>query len=190
MRYSAGNGILWLCIYFVLALIPIGIALAGDLPELRSFWIEFGVALGFIGLAMFALQFLFSGRLRHIAPVFGNDNVLNFHRQVGITAFFLVLAHPVILLTADPAFWEYFDPRVNFMRAVSLSFVTIAIVMITVTSIWRINFRLQYEHWRLIHGLLAMAIVGIGTAHAIQVGHYLEPFWKKAALAILMGSVI
>ncbi|REL33014.1 xylene monooxygenase [Rhodohalobacter sp. SW132] len=163
-----------------------GIAVAGEIPEFRSFWIEFGVALGFVGLSLFALQFLYSGRFKWIAPRFGKDNIINFHREIGITAFFLVMAHPVILILAQPEFLAYFDPTVNFMRAMALSFVTVAILLITVTSIWRITFKLQYEHWRLIHGVLAIAIVFIGVVHAMQVSHYLEPLWKKIAIAAVM----
>ena len=190
MRYSLKNGILWLSIYVVLALVPMAIAYAGDLPEYRTFWIEFGVALGFIGLSMFALQFLFSGRFRRIAPAFGKDNIINFHRQIGITAFFLILAHPVTLIIADPQFISYFDPRVNFMRAIALSFVTIAIILITITSIWRITFKLQYEHWRLLHGFLALAIVFIGVTHAMQVSHYMDPLWKKIGLGATMAGAM
>ena len=134
MRYSLRNGLFWLFIYILLCLVPIGIAIAGELPEFRSFWIEFGVALGFVGLSMFALQFLFSGRFKRIAPRFFKDKILNYHREIGITAFFLVLAHPVILISADPEFLAYFDPSVNFMRAIALSFVSMAIIMITATA--------------------------------------------------------
>lgn len=187
MRYSLKNGILWLSIYLLLGLIPMIIAVVGELPEYRTFWIEFGVALGFIGLSLFALQFIFSGRIRRIAPKFGNDNLINFHRQIGITAFFLILAHPITLIIADPGFIEYFDPRVNIMRAIALSFVTIAIIFITVTSMWRMTFKLSYEHWRLLHGFLALAIVFIGVVHAIQVSHYMAPLWKKIVLGAVMS---
>jgi len=190
MRYSLRNGIFWLSIYVVLALIPMVLAYAGDLPEFRTFWIEFGVALGFIGLSMFALQFLFSGRFRRIAPAFGKDNIINFHRQIGVTAFFLILAHPVTLIIAEPAFLSYFDPRVNFMRAIALSFVTIAIILITITSIWRITFKLQYEYWRLLHGFLGLAIVFIGVTHAMQVSHYMEPLWKKIGIGATMAAAM
>ena len=190
MQYSLKNGLLWLSIYMLLGLIPMIIAVAGDIPEYRSFWIEFGVALGFIGLSLFALQFIFSGRIRRIAPKFGNDNIINFHRQIGITAFILIMAHPVTLIIADPGFIEYFDPRVNFLRAIALSFVTIAIVLITVTSMWRMTFKLSYEHWRLLHGFLALAIVFVGVVHAIQVSHYLEPLWKKVGLGAVMSAAM
>lgn len=190
MRYTLKNGLFWIIIYILLGLIPMGIAIAGDIPEFRTFWIEFGVALGFISLSMFALQFLFSGRIKQIAPRFGKDNIINFHREIGITAFFLILAHPIILIFAEPEFISYFDPRVNLMRAIALSVATVSIILITVTSIWRISFKLEYEYWRLLHGLLAMAIVFIGIVHAIQVSHYLEPLWKKISLATLMGGAL
>jgi predicted ferric reductase len=187
MRYTKRRGFLWLFIFFILALVPLGIALIRPIPEYRTFLIEFGVALGFIGLAMFGLQFLFSGRFAWIAPTFGMDNIIHFHREVGIIAFVFVLAHPILLIIANSDFLSYFDPNVNFMRAISLIFVTLALVFIIVTSIWRLTFNLDYERWRLIHGLLSLAIVFIGVVHSIQVSHYLEPLWKKIALAGLMG---
>ena len=190
MQYTLKNGVFWLLIYVILALIPMILAVIGEIPEYRTFWIEFGVALGFIGLSLFALQFIFSGRIRKIAPKFGNDNLINFHRQIGITAFSLILAHPATLIIADPGFISYFDPRVNLLRALALSFVTIAIILITVTSIWRITFKLSYEYWRLLHGFLALAIVFIGVVHAMQVSHYMEPLWKKIGLGTVMSAAM
>ncbi|MEX2574542.1 MAG: ferric reductase-like transmembrane domain-containing protein [Balneolaceae bacterium] len=188
MRYTYKRGFLWLFIFIILALLPLGIAISGQIPEYRTFWIEFGVGLGFIGLAMFGLQFLFSGRFKHIASTYGMDNIINYHREVGIVAFLLVLAHPVILIIANPGFISYFDPTVNFMRAIALGFVTVAIILIVITSLWRISFGLSYERWRLLHGFLALAIVFVGITHSVQVSHYLEPLWKKIAIAGLLGA--
>ncbi|TXK52668.1 xylene monooxygenase [Pontibacter qinzhouensis] len=149
---------------------------------------EFGVALGFLALAIFGLQSLFSGRFHWIAPTYGMDNIMHFHRKMGLVAFLFVLGHPITLILTDPGFLSYFDPRVNLMRAIALSFVTVAIIGITVTSIWRVAFKLNYEKWRLLHGFLALAIVFVGVVHSIQVGHYLDPLWKKIALAVIMGA--
>ncbi|MDQ3192075.1 MAG: ferric reductase-like transmembrane domain-containing protein [Bacteroidota bacterium] len=187
MKYTYQRGFLWLLIYTLLSLTLLSIAMSGTIPEHRSFWIELGVAFGFIGLAMFGLQFLFTGRFKKIAPTFGMDNIIQFHREVGIVAFIFVLAHPVTLLLANPDFLIYFDPNANAMRAIALSFVSIAIILLISTSLWRVSFGLDYEKWRLIHGLLALSIVFIGIVHSIQVSHYLEPLWKKASIAILMG---
>ncbi len=188
MKYSYNKALFWLSIYIALSLVPLLIAITGTVPEKRTFWIEFGVALGFLGLAIFALQFVFSGRFVKIAYSFGMDNVLHFHRKMGIIAFIFVLMHPLTLLIANTQFLSYFDPNENFLRAIALSFVTVAVILLTGTSLWRISFGLSYEKWRLFHGILALAVAIIGTVHALQVGHYLDTFWKKGLLVVLMGS--
>jgi predicted ferric reductase len=190
MTYSLRRAILWLVIFTLLALIPLAIGYAGEPPRVRSFAVELGVAFGFLGLSLMALQLLFSGRLRWIAPRFGMDNIIQYHREMGWIGAILVLLHPVILIAADGSFLAYFDPRVNFLRAVFLIFVTLAVIAIIATSVWRPQFRLEYEWWRLAHGVLAMAIVFIGLVHAIQVRHYLAPFWKQAMLAVLVGGTL
>jgi len=187
MKYNFKNGLLWLAIYTLLALVPMAIALAGDNPPHRTFWIELGVAMGFIGLGTMALQMIFSGRIASVAPVWGMDNVLQFHREIGIVAFLFTLAHPVILLIADPEFIKYFDPTVNLPRAAALSFVTVAIFAILITSLWREALKLNYEWWRLIHGVLGFGIVFVGITHSIQVSHYLDSLWQKIAIGLTMG---
>lgn len=182
MKYTYRRASYWLLIFIILALIPLIVAISGHMPEYRGFWTEFGVALGFLGFGMFGLQFVYSGRYRKIAPTFGMDNILQFHREIGILAVVFVLAHPVINIIANPEFLEYFDPGVNLPRAIALYFVSIALVFILATSLWRLSFGLDYEKWRLVHGFLSLSIIFIGAVHAIQVSHYLEPFWKKAVI--------
>lgn len=188
MKYSYTRAFIWLFIYLLLAMIPLGIAIMGDVPEFRSFWIEAGVGFGFVGFAMLALQSMFSGRFTSIAPTFGMDNILQFHKYIGIVAFFFILAHPITLIAANPEFLKYFDPRVNFLRAIALSFASLALLAIITTSLWRVTFKLNYEKWRLVHGLLALSLVFIGVVHSLQVGHYLEELWKKITLATIMGG--
>ncbi len=188
MEYGYLRALKWLVVYFILCLIPLSIALAGITPEYRKFSIEFGVALGFLALAIFTLEFLFSGRIKQIAPAFGMDNILHFHKRMGLIGFLFVLGHPITLILADPQFLAYFDPRVNFLRALALSFVTVAVILIIVSSYWRTSFGLSYEKWRAFHGLLALAIVFVGVVHSIRVGHYLDELWQKIAIAVVMGS--
>lgn len=188
MRYTYRRGFLWIGIYALLSLLPLGMALTGDVPEYRSFWIELGVALGFIGLAMFGLQFLYSGRFRWVAPTYGMDNILQYHKEVGIISVLFALAHPLTLILSNPDYLSYYDPGVNLLRAIALLFVTPALILIIASSLWRITFGLDYEKWRLLHGFLALSIVFIGIVHSIQVGHYMEPLWKKITLALLLGS--
>jgi predicted ferric reductase len=190
MRFTYKKALYWLGLFLVLSLVPFGLALLGPIPAPRSYWVEFGVGLGFVGMGIMALQFITTGRFYQIAPTFGSDYVLQFHRQVGIVGLLLVLAHPAILIMSNSAYLEYFDPRVNLLRALALSFVTVALILIIVTSIWREPVGLQYEWWRLLHGFLALAIILIGMVHALQVSHYLNTFWKQGLWAgILLGIV-
>jgi len=178
-KYRVGAALTWLGVVLVLALLPLGLGLMPPAPAARTLAVEFGVALGFIGMGLMCIQFLFTGRFAKIVPSFGTDNVLQLHRQLGIVGFVFVLLHPVVLILAEREFVLYFDPRVNFLRAVALSYVTLAITALIVTTLWRESVRLTYEWWRLVHGLLALSIVFTGVVHGIQVGHYLDPVWKK-----------
>lgn len=182
-KYTYHRAILWIFVYIVCALVPMGIALAGYVPASRSFWIELGVAFGFIGIAMFSLQCLFSGRNSWVAPTYGMDNLVLFHQEMGIIALFFFLAHPITLILANPEFLSFLDPRIKFLRSVALLTVAVSIILIITSSQWRKHFKLNYEYWRALHGLLALAIVFIGVVHAIQVSHYLAPLWKKLLLA-------
>ncbi len=190
MNYNLAQTLFWIFIFLVLALLPTVIALSGTLPPERKFWVELGALLGFLGLAILNLQFVITGRFRWFANGFGLDNLLQFHKQMGIFALLLVLAHPGILFVADPVFLEYLDPRVNFPRAVSLSFVTVAAVVLIASSLWRLTFRLSYEKWRLLHGVLAFAILVLGLGHVLMVDHYGAPFWKKGAFVAMSGAAM
>ncbi len=187
-KYGGAAAIGWVMGYVLLALVPMGLALLPPTPAARTLWVEFGAMLGFIGMGLMCLQALFSGRFGWIAPAFGTDNVLQFHRQIGIFGVILVLMHPVVMISADRQNLSYFDPRVNFLRAVALSAVTVALIAIIVTTLWRERLKINYEWWRLIHGVIALSIVFIGVVHGWQVGHYLDPIWKKLVWVLLAGA--
>jgi predicted ferric reductase len=190
MAYSLGRGLAWVAAFSILALLPLGIAGIGPIPPVRSYLIEFGVALGFLGLGLLTLQFLCTGRFRWVAPSYGMDNILQYHREMGILGFVMVLAHVVLLTWVEAPFREYFDPRVNFLRTLFLVLALLSLAALLVTTLWRTTFRLPYEWWRLAHGVLALGVVFIGLVHVVQVSHYSDPLWKKVALGVLVvGSM-
>ena len=181
-------------LYLVLTLVPLFVILVGSGVQGRGFWIEFGVALGFIGLAMLCLQSILTARYPRLSGAIGQDTMLQFHRQAGIVAFAFVLAHPIILIAANTDYWEFLDPRVNFLRALFLVAVLFALPIIIVTSMWRETFRLPYEWWRLGHGALAALILVIGLFHIMRVQTYLSDPWKQALWVALgtasIGSIL
>lgn len=180
----------WVGVYLVLVAAPMVLALVGPLPGPRSWWFEFGVGLGFMAIGMLAVQFVVSGRIRRVAPVFGTDILLQFHRRTGVIALGLVLAHPLVLVLADSGSLSFFDPTVNLPRAAALSFVVAATLLLLATSLHRELFRLQYEWWRAAHGALAGAVLMIGIVHGFQVSHYLGPSWKKVVWIAGLGLAL
>lgn len=183
MKYSLSEALFWIALYVALALAPLALALLGDVPPARPFAVELGVMLGLLGYGVLHLQMLVTGRFLWFAQGFGHDTLLRFHRQTGLFALLLLLAHPASLFVADARYLEYLDPRVDALRALSLGFVLAAALLLVASSLWRLGMRLSYEWWRLLHGALAAAIVVIGLGHLLLVGHYSAPLWKQIAFA-------
>lgn len=178
---------LWSLLYVGLCLLPLLIVGFGPAPAGRDWAIELGVAFGMVGYVMLALQFFTTGRLRWIAPYFGTDAEIRFHRETGVLALVFVFLHPAILLIADPEYWKYFDPTENFLRAVFLTCASIGLILIIVLSLWRVAAGLTYEWWLLTHGLLACGVLLVGLVHALQVGHYVGE-WKNQLAFILFAA--
>lgn len=176
-------------VYVGVVLLPLAVAALGA-PPARGFWIEFGVGLGFVALAMFALQFALTARFRQFAGFLGQDTMLQFHREAALVAFALVLAHPLVLLIAHPPFVQFFDPRANLPRAGALIAVLILLVAIIATTIWRTALRIPYERWRLAHGIMGTFILVIGIVHVMRVNHYISAWWKQAFWAAMIGGAI
>lgn len=125
----------WAAAYLGVTLLPLFVISVGTVRPSRGFWVEFGVAVGFVGLAMLGLQSILTARFSRFSASIGQDTLLQFHRQAGVVAFVLIAAHPEILLTANWANRSFLDPRVNLVRAVALWFVFVALPTLIVTSL-------------------------------------------------------
>jgi predicted ferric reductase len=190
MKRSFGQVVFWTGLYTTLSALPLGLVLMGPLPPARGFWIEFAVGLGFVGLAMLGLQFALTARFRQIAAPFGLDTMLHFHRQAGIVAFVFVLAHPLLLLVANPVFLAFLDPRSSIARALALWAVLGALVLLIVLTLWRRPLGIDYGWWRATHGILALLVVFIGLVHVLRVGHYVAVPWKQAIWVAMSGGAM
>lgn len=182
--------ILWTGIYIIMVIVPLVFALVGHKENYRGFWIEFGVGLGFIGIALMGLQFILTARFKNIAAPFGTDALLNFHRQAGYIAFVFILGHVFILITANTNYLAFFDPRVNTPRAVALSLVIVLLTLLVALTIWRKNLKIPYEWWRISHAAFAFLILLIGLSHILMVGFYISEIWQKLLWIILTGTAM
>ncbi len=173
------NSAKWLLLFTVLVVAPLVLAVIGHREESRGFWVEFGVGLGFIGLAMMGLQFVLTARYSKIGAPFGMDELLNFHGQAGYVSWFFILGHFIVLFLADSEFHKFLDPTVNLPRAIALSGVIVAGSSLIAFTYWREKIGLVYEWWRASHGFLALFVVFVGTVHILQVGFYISELWQQ-----------
>lgn len=178
MRSPVAIAAFWIALYIAIALLPLLVLLLHAAPESRSFWTEFSVAIGFIGLAMIALQFALTARINRIESSYGIDIILQFHRYISLVAFTLIIIHPLILFINQPETRELLNFFQAPWRARFAVIGTLALIILVITSVWRKRLGIPYEEWRIAHGVLAVCAVGFGIAHAVGVGYYLNFFWK------------
>src|ERR1700754_3993325 len=83
----------WVVAYLGAVLSPLVFAVIGASQPDHGFWTDFSVALGFVGLAMMGLEFVLVARVRPVAEPFGQDALLQFHRQIGYVGLAFILIH-------------------------------------------------------------------------------------------------
>ncbi len=169
----------WIGVYLFLTLFPLLVMLLHPMPQARGFWLEFSVALGFIGLALMVLQFILAARVNRIEASYGVDLLIGFHRYTSILAFVLILVHPIILFIHKPELLGLLNFPQAPLRAQLAMLGTLSFLAMLVTTIWRKQLHIPYEPWRFLHSFLAILAVGLGFGHAIKVGYYLDSFWNR-----------
>jgi predicted ferric reductase len=179
------QGAFWISVYLLLTLAPLFVLLIGPRPPGRSFWTEFSVAIGFVGLAIMGMQFLLTARFRGITAPYGMDIVYHFHRQISWVAFVLVVAHPIILSWERPETLQLLNVFTAPWRArLGLASIIVLLVLI-ITTIWRRRLGIQYEVWRMLHGIFAVLVIGLAMGHILLVANYVDLPWKRALWIML-----
>jgi predicted ferric reductase len=173
------QAILWIILYVLLTLAPILILLAGSRPPGREIWRDFSVALGYCGLAMWMLQFVLTARFKTVKSPYGSDIIYYFHRQISLASFFLVVLHPVILFAFSPALLSLLNVATAPWRARMGVAGLAASAALILLSVFRRAWRIEYNRWRVWHGILAVLAVGLAFCHVYLAGYYLNTPWKK-----------
>ncbi len=126
-----------------------------------------GQVAGLAGMAALSLSFILSARLRWLEDYFGGlDGMYRVHHRVGLTAFGLLLLHPIgLALRFAPADW---GRAVGFLLpghargAVDLGVYAlwgmVLLLIVTLTS-W-----VPYDKWKLSHKALGLVLLG-GALH-------------------------
>jgi predicted ferric reductase len=190
----AMRGLFWTTVYAFVALAPLLVVRLGTPRAGRGLLVELSVALGFVALSIMVLELGLVARLERVAAPFGMDALWQYHRQMGFVALAFALAHPVLLVAHDRRTLGLLDwPRAPNRARFAVG-ATVALLLLVATSVWRKQLRLRYEAWRVLHGVLAVAAIGLALAHMAGVGYYLASPWQRAlwgAIALLVvGDVV
>ncbi|WP_067690973.1 ferredoxin reductase family protein [Nocardia jejuensis] len=184
------RGVGWIGVYLAVAVAPLVFAVIGGGPPGRGFLTGFSVALGFVGLSMMGMQFALVARFQAAAAPFGEDALVMFHRQVSYVALAFILAHPILLQLAGVDIIGLLNLAQAPWRARFAVTSTVLLLVLIATSLWRRRFRLRYEVWQILHGVLAVAVVALALAHVLLVGYYVDNPWKKWLWGVMTVGLI
>jgi predicted ferric reductase len=187
------TGVFWIALFLAVVLLPVWLMLISPLPSGRHFWLEFSVALGFIGLTQIAVQFVLIARFKSVTAPYGIDVILQFHRQLAVIAIVAILVHPLIIVIDNPSRLKLLNPLSGNLASRFALTSLLALLAIAVSSLYREKLKLDYERWRLSHLVLGVVAVVFAQLHVSMAGLYTNTFWKQAiwvAMAAAMVGVV
>jgi len=184
----AVRAVFWVIAYLGAVLSPLVFAVIGGTQPDHGFWTAFSVALGFTGLAMMGLEFVLVARFRLVAAPFGQDALLQFHRQIGYAGLAFILVHFAIF-----AHWDEVTPAKALAAPLLIWFgmaALLALVVLIVSSVWRSTLRLSYEAWHAIHTVLAVVLIVGGLLHILFVNEYVGSLWKQILWGLMTVAFV
>jgi predicted ferric reductase len=172
----------WVGAYLVLIAFPLLALLAGPTPTGLAFWWDLAMAFGFAGLAVMGLQFGLTARFRRASAPFGIDIIYYFHRLMALVGVALLLAHWWVLR------WKYAPALMPWTPGDAPGYMTAgrvalgAFAVVVATSLWRKQLRIEYDFWRVLHIVVAVAAVVLALWHVTVAGYYTGDGWRRGLL--------
>lgn len=149
-------------------------ALQGHSP--RPVWDELATGAGLAGLAILLVEFVLSGRFRTISGRIGMDVTMRLHQLLARAACVLLLLHPFVYSGQQtleghqaPAGSAALDYSWDGLWPGIVAWLLMGAVM--AMAMGRDGLY-RHEHWRLMHGTMALALVALGVLHATRAGRY------------------
>ena len=189
------KGAVWLGLYLVLILFPLLVAAVfPGAGASRPLSLQFGVACGFVSLAIMVFEFALISRVKAASGAFGQDALLQFHRGMGLLALAMIVLHPVLIFANGyPLAWA--NPlSAATPWSIRWGILSCAVVILLCgLSVFRKRLRIAYEWWQVTHMHLALIIIFAAMAHIFMVGnftasHAMHILWTLYAV-IFLGLV-
>jgi predicted ferric reductase len=167
------RGIFWFGLYASLVGFPLLVGALSVPHGAPSLVVNLADGLGYLALAMLGLELALVSRVDEAAGAFGLDALLRFHREAGLAALGLVVAHVVLLVASRgyPLAILGLGPAVPWPIRVGTAAAACTLAVVGI-SVGRRRMGIRYEAWQLLHGLLAVAVVGLGALHVASMGRF------------------
>ena len=185
-------------LYLILVLLPLALAWVQGLPP-RPLADELASGAGLLALAMILAEFYLLGRFRSVTRRAGSDVVMRAHQVLARGALVLAVVHPFLYVSpmTPPPVWDVTSrTALNYGWAGLWPGIAAWLLLggLVAMAIARDVSGARYQHWRLLHGLGAVLVAGLGVLHAARAGRYsADPLlgWVWIALlALAVGALL
>ena len=134
---------------------------------------DVGRNLGLAGFMILILQFVLAARIKWIERAFGLDILIRYHQHIAIAAVCFLLLHPV-LLALGGSDWELLL-GLDLPWSIWAGKAGLILLLLNVLlSQKQRRLGLSFEKWRLVHDILAPALLGLIVLHSWFAGADLE----------------
>lgn len=175
-----------------------------DLAQPATALISLGRVTGLWSAQLLLVQVLLMSRLPPLENAFGRNELVRLHRIIGLTSFYLMVAHIVTIVGGYasarwslilPTAWQLVSDYAGMLLATAG---TVALIMVVVTSIKIARRRIRYESWHLIH-LYGYLGAGLALPHQLWTGQqflqskgatlYWWSLWIAAAGTVIVWRI-
>ncbi len=175
-------------LYIAVAVTPLIIASVYGYPY-DDIVYELGRSLALLGFTILALQVFLAARVKWIEQPYGFDILIRFHRNMGIFALLLILAHPLLLAAGSGDWGLLLGPAVSL--GVWLGRATLAVLIASVLlSVYQRSLGLTFERWRLVHDILSPLIIVGAFVHSFMIGADLNLAAMQGIWILATGAAV
>ncbi len=168
------QGAVWILLFTLLVLIPLIILFLGPIANGKPALVTLSTSLGFIGLAIVALQFALTARIKPLSKPFGTDLVYYFHRQISIAGFLMIFAHPILLFLSSSAYIGYLNIfRMPWQYKAGVLGIILFIIVV-LTAEYRNQLKIPYWFWKFWHGIFATLAISFALIHIFLNGNFVN----------------
>jgi predicted ferric reductase len=179
----------WAVAFATLPAVPVVILVRSGGGDILA--LDIPVLLGIVAVSALVGTIIVSSRVRALTKGLGIEQLLRVHRYLGIGVLGLVLAHVAVVVLGNPAKGLSYLDLVNAsptMRAGTIA--TLALVLLSVTSLLRRRLRLPYGFWRIVHVVLAATALAGAAVHVVLLDNLIRSdgmgIWLAAVSAALL----